>query len=469
MSKCLMIQGTSSDAGKSLITTALCRIYANRGYKVAPFKSQNMSLHSQTIDNDKEIAIAQIIQAKASKTKPTPDMNPVLLKPNGDFTSQVIINGIQNGEKNFLKDDNKNIKFNNNPKEIAKQAIENSLNRLKEEYEIIIMEGAGSPAEINLREGDLANMGVAEIADANVLLVGDIDKGGVFASIAGTFTILDNNDTSRIKGTIINKFRGNPDLLTEGIEKLEKIINTPNLGIIPYTKGLNLPAEDSISKEAYFNNSNKNIINTTKKVNRNKNDDENDNIKDNEKDNVNEKIVIGVLNLEKIANLTEFDSLKVEKDVELILIDMCNLHQIDNIDALIIPDTINSKEDMKILVENKLDVKIKEASSKINIVGICGGYGILKDILNDELPNNSNDQLALDKLNKNIFGTFKHGIFNNYEIKRDFLNELRLNKGLDERDEDIYNEIIEDSIEKIAKVVEDNLDMNYIDTLILND
>ena len=163
MSKCLMIQGTSSDAGKSLITTALCRIYANRGYKVAPFKSQNMSLHSQTIDNDKEIAIAQIIQAKAAKTKPNPDMNPVLLKPNGDFTSQVIIHGTKNGEKNFLKKNNNfnnnfNINFNNNPKEIAKQAIEDSLNRLKEEYDIIIMEGAGSPAEINLRKGDRSSI-----------------------------------------------------------------------------------------------------------------------------------------------------------------------------------------------------------------------------------------------------------------------------------------------------------------------
>ncbi|MCQ2737629.1 MAG: cobyric acid synthase [archaeon] len=464
MSKCLMIQGTSSDAGKSLITTALCRIYANRGYKVAPFKSQNMSLHSQTIDNDKEIAIAQIIQAKAAKTKPNPDMNPVLLKPNGDFTSQVIIHGTKNGEKNFLKKNNNdnNINFNNNPKEIAKQAIEDSLNRLKEEYDIIIMEGAGSPAEINLRKGDLANMGVAEIADANVLLVGDIDKGGVFASIAGTFTILDDNDTSRIKGTIINKFRGNPDLLTEGIEKLEKIVNTPNLGIIPYTKGLNLPAEDSISKEEYFNNPNKYSINNTKNVNKD------------------EKIVIGVLNLEKIANLTEFDSLKIENDVELILIDVVEGISLDNIDALIIPDTINSKDDIKILIENKLGTIIKEASSKIMIVGICGGYEILKNILNDELLDNSNDQLSSDKLNKseldklnkldkNVFGTSKHGIFNNYEIKRDFLNELRSNKGLDEIDEDIYDKIIEDSIEKIAKVVEDNLDMNYIDDLILND
>ena len=465
MSKCLMIQGTSSDAGKSLITTALCRIYANKGYKVAPFKSQNMSLHSQTINNDKEIAIAQIIQAKAAKTKPNPDMNPVLLKPNGDFTSQVIIHGTKNGEKNFLKKNNNdnNINFNNNPKEIAKQAIEDSLNRLKEEYDIIIMEGAGSPAEINLREGDLANMGVAEIADANVLLVGDIDKGGVFASIAGTFTILDNNDTSRIKGTIINKFRGNPDLLTEGIEKLEKIVNTPNLGIIPYTKGLNLPAEDSISKEEYFNNSNKYIPNNTKNLNED------------------EKIVIGVLNLEKIANLTEFDSLKVENDVELILIDINKDISTYNIDALIIPDTINSKEDMKILIENKLSTIIKEAPSKIKIVGICGGYEILKNILNDELPDNSNDQLSsdkldkinklnkLEKLDKNVFGTSKHGIFNNYEIKRDFLNELRSNKGLDERDKDIYDKIIEDSIEKIAKVVKDNLDMDYIDDLILND
>ncbi|MCQ2964459.1 MAG: cobyric acid synthase [archaeon] len=307
MSKCLMIQGTSSDAGKSLLVSGLCRLYSNRGYKVAPFKSQNMSLHSYTTEEGAEIAIAQVTQAKAARINPTADMNPVLLKPNGKYSSQVVIHGKTVGEKNFFKKETNQINDikHTNPKQIAKKAIEESLNILKEEYDIIIMEGAGSPAEINLREGDLANMGVAEIADANVLLVGDIDKGGVFASIAGTFLLLDNEDTQRFKGVIINKFRGNPNLLKSGTDKLEEIINVPVLGIMPYTSGLTLPKEDSSSIKDYFNN-----------INNRDNDYKNYKKLDDE------KIIIGILNLENISNYTELDPLAVEKDVEIRLIDI---------------------------------------------------------------------------------------------------------------------------------------------------
>ena len=210
MTKCLMIQGTASNAGKSLIVAALCRIYARRGYNVAPFKSQNMSLNSYTTKENKEIAIAQVLQSQAAMIEPTVDMNPILLKPKGSSISQVIIQGEAIGDKDFFRQyDSKNDDLINEAdyRKIAKGAVIDSLNKLKEEYEIIIMEGAGSPAEINLREGDLANMGAAEIADANVLLVGDIDKGGVFASVAGTFMLLDDADRSRFKGVVINKFR----------------------------------------------------------------------------------------------------------------------------------------------------------------------------------------------------------------------------------------------------------------------
>lgn len=300
MTKCLMIQGTSSDAGKSLLVSGLCRLYSNRGYKVTPFKSQNMSLHSYTTEKGEEIAIAQVTQAKAARIKPTADMNPVLLKPNGDFTSQVVIHGKTIGEKDFFKKETDiNINTIKTPKEVAKEAIEESLKRLKKEYDIIIIEGAGSPAEINLRDGDLANMGVAEIADANVILVGDIDKGGVFASIAGTFLLLDDGDTQRFKGVIINKFRGNPKLLISGIEKLEDIIDTPVLGIIPYTEGIILPKEDALSAKNYF-----------------------DIIDENKKSQTSEKIIIGVINLPNISNYTELDPLTVEEDVELRLIDI---------------------------------------------------------------------------------------------------------------------------------------------------
>ena len=458
MTKCLMIQGTSSDAGKSLLVSGLCRLYSDRGYKVAPFKSQNMSLHSYTTEEGAEIAIAQVTQAKASRIKPTADMNPVLLKPNGEYSSQVVIHGKTVGKKDFSKKEvdnenndtntNKEIfnKSNNthntNKKKMAKKAIEESLNRLKEEYDIIIMEGAGSPAEINLREGDLANMGVADIADANVLLVGDIDKGGVFASIAGTFLLLDDEDTQRFKGVIINKFRGNPDLLKSGTDKLEKIINVPVLGIMPYTSGLKLPKEDSSSIKDYFNNIN-NLDKNYKKL-----DDK--------------KIIIGVLNLENISNYTELDPLVVEKDVEIRLIDINKYTSLDGFDAIIIPDTIKPKEDARILIENNITTKIKEANDNINIVGLCSGYEVLKIVLDWE-----NNPKIIDK-NPKIIGNDNHSVFYNFEIRKEFLNKLRVEKNLSEKKEDIYGKIVDDSLNKLANTIRENLNIEYIDKLIFD-
>ena len=459
MSKCLMIQGTSSDAGKSLLVSGLCRLYSNRGYKVTPFKSQNMSLHSYTTKEGAEIAIAQVTQAKAARINPTADMNPVLLKPNGKYSSQVVIHGKTVGKKDFSKkeEDNKSDDTNNtdkeivnknnnthntNNKEIAKKAIEESLNRLKEEYDIIIMEGAGSPAEINLREGDLANMGVAEIADANVLLVGDIDKGGVFASIAGTFLLLDDEDTQRFKGVIINKFRGNPDLLKSGTDKLEEIINVPVLGIIPYTSGLTLPKEDSSSIKDYFNNIN-NLDKNYKKL-----DDK--------------KIIIGVLNLENISNYTELDPLAVEKDVEIRLIDINEYTSLDGFDAIIIPDTIKPKEDARILIENNITTKIKEVYDNINIVGLCSGYEVLKIVLDEE-----NNPKIIEE-NPKIIGNDKHSAFYNFEIRKEFLNKLRVEKNLNENYEDVYGKMVDDSLNKLANTIGENLNIEYIDKLIFD-
>ncbi len=448
MTKCLMIQGTSSDAGKSLLVSGLCRLYSNRGYKVTPFKSQNMSLHSYTTEEGAEIAIAQVTQAKAAHVKPTADMNPVLLKPNGKYSSQVVIHGKTVGKKDFSKkevDNESDDTHNTNNKEIAKKAIEESLNRLKEEYDIIIMEGAGSPAEINLREGDLANMGVAEIADANVLLVGDIDKGGVFASIAGTFLLLDDEDTQRFKGVIINKFRGNPDLLKSGTDKLEEIINVPVLGIIPYTSGLTLPKEDSSSIKDYFNNIN-NLDNDYK--NYKKLDDE--------------KIIIGILNLENISNYTELDPLAVEKDVEIRLIDIMSSTSLDGFDAIIIPDTIKPKEDARILIENNLTTKIKEVYDNINIVGLCSGYEVLKIVLDEE-----NNPKIIDE-NPKIIGNDNHSVFYNFEIRKEFLNKLRVEKNLNENYEDVYGKMVDDSLNKLANTIGENLNIEYIDKLIFD-
>lgn len=440
MTKCLMIQGTSSDAGKSLLVSGLCRLYSNRGYKVTPFKSQNMSLHSYTTEKGEEIAIAQVTQAKAARIKPTADMNPVLLKPNGDFTSQVVIHGKTIGEKDFFKKETDiNINTIKTPKEVAKEAIEESLNRLKKEYDIIIIEGAGSPAEINLRDEDLANMGVAEIADANVILVGDIDKGGVFASIAGTFLLLDDEDTQRFKGVIINKFRGNPKLLTSGIEKLEDTIDTPVLGIIPYTEGIILPKEDALSAKNYFNR-----------------------IDENKKSQTSEKIIIGVINLPNISNYTELDPLTVEEDVELRLIDINEYTSLDGFDTIIIPDTIKPKEDGRILIENNITTKIKEVRDNINIIGLCGGYEVLKIVLDEE-----NNPKIIEE-NPKIIGNDKHSAFYNFEIRKEFLNKLRVEKNLNENYENVYGKMVDNSLNKLANTIGENLNIEYIDKLIFD-
>ena len=539
MTKCLMIQGTASNAGKSLIVAALCRIYTKRGYKVAPFKSQNMSLNSYTTKENKEIAIAQVLQAKAANIEPTVDMNPILLKPKGDSCSQVIIQGEAVGNKDFFrkydktkatqKDIDNNLMDDEDYRIIAKKAVIDSLNNLKKDYDIIIMEGAGSPAEINLREGDLANMGAAEIADANVLLVGDIDKGGVFASIAGTFLLLDDEDRSRFKGVIINKFRGKQELLCSGIERLEEIIKVPVLGIVPYAENLQLPEEDSAS---------------LKEHNWKKEFDENE-----------KHIIIGVLKLPKIANFTDIDPFDAEDDVEIRMIELYDdKEKLKDIDALILPGTRNSTEDMKELEESGMADRIRKLhnNKKIPIIGICGGYQILgnriydknhKESQLDEIEglglldiesefireekivkqslatfelglNDESDQTyeIFSKINReevtgyelhegttnllsanplfkikkgmgnnnegifdgayqnNVFGTYFHGIFNNYNLRRELLNHIRKNKGLEiKTNEDPYETSVENSLEKLANIVEEALDMDYIDKLIFDE
>ena len=261
-----MVQGTSSNAGKSVVVTALCRIFAKRGFQVTPFKSQNMSLNSYTTNENAEIAMAQVLQAEAAGLEPSYHMNPILLKPKEDFISQVIVHGKPVGDMNFYY-------YQNNFRKEAIKAIETSIEVLKKEYDIIVIEGAGSPAEINMQDVDLANMKIAELTDADVFLVADIDCGGVFASIAGTFSLLKEEDRNRIKGIIINKFRGNLDILKPGIKQIEEIVGVPVLGVLPYDENLKLPEEDSASLSEH-------------------------------KFQENEKISIGVIRFPRIANFT---------------------------------------------------------------------------------------------------------------------------------------------------------------------
>lgn len=515
MTKCIMIQGTSSNAGKSVLTAALCRIYSRRGYKVAPFKSQNMSLNSYTTKEDGEIAIAQVLQAESAGIEPSIHMNPILLKPKGDFKSQVIIQGKAIADMNFYDYQHK---FRNK----ALKAINESLNILKEEYELIIIEGAGSPAEINMRKEDLANMEIAHIADADVLLVADIDKGGVFASIAGTFSLLDGKDRNRLKAVIINKFSGNFDILKPGIDKIEKIIQAPVLGVLPYDHSLHLPEEDSASLYEHKFKSNK-------------------------------PITIGVIRLPKIANFTDIDPFEFEEDVGLKLIDINEDISTLNLDSIIIPGTRNTIEDMLAIEKSGLAKQIKELSKKIPIVGLCGGYQILGEKIFDEAnreskkgtinglgllkihsyfihddekivkqskgiiysnenesnKNNHNsyfheiqgesvegyeihegitdliDSSPLLIVNKgvgnsksgkfdgaienNVFGTYFHGIFHNYNFRRSFLNSIRKKKNLELKfGEDPYKTKKNYSIDRLAEIVEENLDMDFIDNIIKN-
>lgn len=231
-----MIQGTGSSAGKSILTTAFCRIFRNEGYKTAPFKSQNMTRNAVILEDGKKIASSQIVQAEAAGIEPSANMNPILLVPNSDTGSMVIVNG-EDTENTDAK------KYHDQKKELI-PIVEKAYRSLEEDNDIIVIEGAGSPAEINLRENDFVNMGLAHMVDAPVILVGDIEKGGVFASIYGTVKILDKKDGDRIKGFVINKFRGKKEILMPGIYELEERLNIPCLGVIPYEE-FDIEEEDS--------------------------------------------------------------------------------------------------------------------------------------------------------------------------------------------------------------------------------
>ena len=238
MARAIMIQGTMSNAGKSLLAAGLCRIFHQAGYRTAPFKSQNMALNSFITEDGLEMGRAQVVQAEAAGTKPRADMNPILLKPTTEVGSQVIVNGIHRG--NMKAGEYFAYKKSLIPEILA------AYRRLEAEYDVIVIEGAGSPAEINLKEGDIVNMGLAAMVDAPVLLAGDIDRGGVFAQLYGTAALLAPEERARIKGLIINKFRGDKALLEPGIRQIEDLCRIPVLGVVPYLD-VDLEDEDSLS------------------------------------------------------------------------------------------------------------------------------------------------------------------------------------------------------------------------------
>ena len=237
----MMVQGTTSDAGKSTLVTGLCRVLKRRGFRVAPFKPQNMALNSAVTVDGGEIGRAQALQAQAAGVDPTTDMNPILLKPNSDLGAQVIVHGRVVGNMPAAEY--------HQYKSVARQAVLASHERLAARYDVIVTEGAGSPAEINLREGDIANMGFAEAIDCPVILIADIERGGVFAHLVGTVALLSPSEQARVAGFVINRFRGDLSLLDSGLRWLERYTGKPVLGVLPYLHGLNLDAEDAINRE----------------------------------------------------------------------------------------------------------------------------------------------------------------------------------------------------------------------------
>lgn len=343
--RALMFCGTGSDVGKSVITAGFCRILKRRGIAVAPFKSQNMALNSAVTPEGGEIGRAQGVQAEACRILPHTDMNPVLLKPNSDTGSQVIVQG------RVVR--NMGVKEYNAYKPEAFEKVKESFERLKASFSFIVMEGAGSIAEINLRAHDIANLKVAAMAGAPAILIADIDRGGVFAQIVGTLELLTAEEKALVKGVIINKFRGDPSLLTPGIEFVEERTGVPVLGVLPWFSGLSIPEEDSVALQKRGNPS----LAPGSAA----------------------KLRVGVVRLSKISNYTDFSALEGEPDLALYYIDSPRL--IDTMDLLILPGTKSTMTDLGFVKDNGVFDAILQFKGPI--VGICGGYQMLGNLVLD--------------------------------------------------------------------------------------
>lgn len=340
MAKVIMIQGTMSNAGKSLIAAGLCRIFKQDGYRVAPFKSQNMALNSFITEEGLEMGRAQVMQAEAAGIRPLVCMNPILLKPTNHTGSQVIVNGEVLG--NMSAKDYFAYKTQLIPD------IKKAFRKLEEMADIIVIEGAGSPAEINLRENDIVNMGMAEMVDAPVILAGDIDRGGVFAQLLGTLSLLTEEEKSRVKGLIINKFRGDKSILDPGIEILEEKGKVPVVGVIPYMD-LSIEDEDSLTerfekKEADW-------------------------------------IDIAVIRYPRISNFTDFHVFEQMKGVSVRYV--TSVSELQHPDLIFLPGSKNTMGDLKWMRQNGLEAAIKKMAELVPVCGICGGYQMLGNVIAD--------------------------------------------------------------------------------------
>lgn len=341
MAKAIMVQGTMSNSGKTFVTAGLCRVFKQDGYRVAPFKSQNMALNSYITEEGLEIGRAQAMQAEAAMIPPTHWMNPILLKPTSNMGSQVIVNG--EVYDNLSAQEYYKMKDNLAP-EVMK-----AFEHLAAENDIIVIEGAGSPAEINLAENDIVNMGMAKMADAPVILVADIDRGGVFASAYGTVKLLPQEDQDRFCGIVINKFRGDVEILKPGLKMLEDLTGKPVLGVLPMEK-IDVDDEDSLSDRLNQRT-------------------------------FTEGIDVAVIRLPHISNFTDFSVFELIDGVSLRYV--TDKRELGDPDLILLPGTKNTMADMEWLIESGLEGKIIRAAETTRIIGICGGFQILGKELHD--------------------------------------------------------------------------------------
>ncbi len=478
MTKFLMFQGTSSHVGKSILTAALCRIFFREGRRVAPFKAQNMALNSFVTADGLEMGRAQVAQAEAANLLPRVEMNPVLLKPTGNQTSQVIINGRAVGVMSAAA-------YHQGYSLKAFDAVKAALKKLSAEFDTIIIEGAGSPAEVNLKANDIVNMRVAKFLNAPVILVADIDRGGALASLVGTLELLDDDERELVKGLVINKFRGDVNLLLPAVDFLEKKTSKPVLGIVPFIEKLGIDDEDSVSLD--------------------------------EKISSGGEISIAVIRLGKISNFTDFDSLAGEADVNLFY--ATTPDELDAADVIILPGSKNTSEDLLGLRANHFAEKIlQRVQAGAALVGICGGFQMLGEKIFDPLKTESNHdsldglkllpiettftaekftrQVTLPEIDfefldsrivsknldgyeihagdsnlgdkkiiaaGNVFGTYVHGIFDNDDFRRKFLNAVRLKKNLEplHSTRNVRAEK-QKNYDRLAKIVRENLNMDLL-------
>ena len=479
MAKNIMIQGTMSNAGKSLLAAGLCRIFRQDGYRVAPFKSQNMALNSFITKAGAEMGRAQVVQAEAAGIEPDVRMNPILLKPTTDVGSQVIVNGQVQGNMRAME-------YYRRKREFIPAVME-AYNSLAQEYDIIVIEGAGSPAEINLKATDIVNMGLAELVDAPVLLVGDIDPGGVFAQLYGTIALLEPQEQRRIKGTIVNKFRGDRAILQPGIDILEKICGVPVAGVIPYTH-VDIDDEDSLSTRFHTGDGRKDID-------------------------------IAVVKLPRISNFTDVSPLERFESVSVRYIERPDqLHQPD---MILLPGTKSTIADLLWLRQSGLEAAICQQAARGCIVfGICGGYQMLGASVRDPLGveaagvtevkgmgllpmdtvfqgekvqqqtggvfgtisgplhslsgmaytgyeihmGRSGQQLPPLVSRGNVYGSYIHGIFDGAGIAQAVIGDLAARKGIDPGTLTVFDpeRYKQEQYDKLADAVRGGLDMDFV-------